>query len=55
MEVIKFDEKRFRERIKQDNPKYIFMNGNTLIFISQSLGDSFIKMNDDYWSSNLCR
>ena len=46
MEVIKFDEKRFRERVKQDNPKYIFMNANTLFFISQSLGDPFINMND---------
>jgi len=48
MKVLKFDEKRLRERIKQDNPKYIFMNGNTLAFISQSLGDPFINMNDAY-------
>lgn len=44
MKVIKFDEKWLRERIKQDNPEYIFMNGNTLAFISQSLGDPFINM-----------
>ena len=48
MKVIKFDEKQLRERIGQDNPEYIFMNGNTLAFISQSLGDSFINMNDAY-------
>ena len=48
MKVIKFDEKQLRERIKQDNPEYIFMNGNTLAFISQSLGDPFINMNDAY-------
>jgi hypothetical protein len=44
MKVIKFDEKQLRELIKQDNPEYIFMNGNTLAFISQSLGDPFINM-----------
>ena len=44
MKVIKFDEKQLRERIKQYNPEYIFMNGNTLAFISQSLGDPFINM-----------
>ena len=44
MKVIKFDEKQLRERIRQDNPEYIFMNGNTLAFISQSLGDPFINM-----------
>lgn len=48
MKVLKFDEKRLRERIKQDNPEYIFMNGNTLAFISQSLGDPFINMRDAY-------
>ena len=48
MKVIKFDEKQLRERIRQDNPEYIFMNGNTLAFISQSLGDPFINMNDAY-------
>lgn len=48
MKVIKFDEKQLRERIRQDNPEYIFMNGNTLAFISQSLGDPFVNMNDAY-------
>lgn len=48
MKVLRFDEKRLRERIKQDNPKYIVMNGNTLAFISQSLGDPFINRNDAY-------
>lgn len=48
MKVLKFDEKQLRERIKQDNPEYIFMSGNTLAFISQSLGDPFISMNDAY-------
>ena len=48
MKVIKFDEKQLKERIRQDNPEYIFMNGNTLAFISQSLGDPFINMNDAY-------
>lgn len=48
MKVIKFDEKQLRTRIKQDNPKYIFMSGSTLDFISQSLGDPFIKMSDAY-------
>ena len=46
MKVLKFDEKQLRERIRQDNPEYIFMNGNTLAFISQSLGDPFINMKD---------
>ena len=44
MKVLKFDEKQLRERIRQDNPEYIFMNGKTLAFISQSLGDPFINM-----------
>ena len=48
MKVIKFDEKQLRARIKQENPEYIFMNGNTLAFINQSLGDPFINMNDAY-------
>lgn len=51
MKVLKFDEKQLRERIKQDNPKYIFMSGNTLAFISQSLGDPFVNMNDTYGHS----
>ena len=46
MEVLKFDEKQLRERIKRDNPKYIFMNGNTLLFICQSLGEPFINIDD---------
>lgn len=46
MKVLKFDEKQLRERIRQDNPEYIFMNGNTLAFINQSLGDPFINMKD---------
>lgn len=48
MKVLKFDEKQLRERIRQDKPEYIFMNGNTLAFIGQSLGDPFINMNDAY-------
>ena len=53
MKVIKFDEKQLRERIRRDNPEYIFMNGNTLAFISQSLGDPFIDMNHAYGYSYL--
>lgn len=48
MKVIHFNEKQLRERIKQDNPEYLFMNGNTLHFLSQSLGDPFVSMTDTY-------
>lgn len=46
MKVISFNEKQLMERITRENPEYIFMNGKTLTFISQSLGDPFIDMND---------
>ena len=48
MKVISFNEKQLIDRIKRENPEYLFMNGNTLTFISQSLGDPFINMNDAY-------
>ena len=46
MKVIKFDEKNLRERIKQEKPEYLFMNGSTLTFISQSMKDPFVNFTD---------